>query len=212
MADRPDAHLSERAARPRAAADGRVSADAAAAGGQPRRCRSRRSTARSPATGCCSSRCRRPTRDDPEPDDLQARRHDRRHPADGQGPDGGIHIIVEGLARARADAGHARPATSLRATVAPLPEHVERTLEVDAYVRRLQELIERALSLASGLSQELRGAGRRHRRPAAPRLPARQPARHEGRREAAAPRERQPARRSWRRSPRRSTARSRCSS
>ena len=36
-------------------------------------------------------------------------------------PNGGIHVIVEGLMRARADAGHARPASSLRATVSPLP-------------------------------------------------------------------------------------------
>jgi endopeptidase La len=34
---------------------------------------------------------------------------------------------------------------------------VERTLEVDAYVRRLQELVERGLSIAAGLSQDLRG-------------------------------------------------------
>jgi ATP-dependent Lon protease len=71
-------------------------------------------------------------------------------------PNGGIHIIVEGLTRARADvvtkSGHA-----LTAIVEPLPETVERTLEVDAYVRRLQELIDRALSVTSGLSQELRG-------------------------------------------------------
>ena len=46
---------------------------------------------------------------------------------------------------------------SLRATVAPLPEVVEGSVEIDAYVRRLQELIDRALSLSSGLSQELRG-------------------------------------------------------
>jgi ATP-dependent Lon protease len=69
---------------------------------------------------------------------------------------GGIHIIVEGLARARA-----RPITrsdlTLRATVTPLPEPTERTLEIDAYVRRLRDLIERALSFTTGLSQELRG-------------------------------------------------------
>jgi ATP-dependent Lon protease len=44
----------------------------------------------------------------------------------------------------------------LRATVTPDPENAERTLEVDAYVRRIHELIERALSVTSGLSQELR--------------------------------------------------------
>ena len=41
--------------------------------------------------------------------------------------------------------------------MAPLPEQAERTLEADAYVRRLQELIDRALSVTSGLAQELRG-------------------------------------------------------
>ncbi len=70
-------------------------------------------------------------------------------------PNGGIHIIVEGLARARASLV-TTVGPSLRATVSPLPEQSERTLEVDAYVRRLQELIDRALSVASGLSQELR--------------------------------------------------------
>ena len=71
-------------------------------------------------------------------------------------PNGGIHIIVEGLARARADAHHAR-GQALRATVSPAPEQFERTIEVDAYVRRIHELIDRALSVTSGLSQELRG-------------------------------------------------------
>jgi len=41
--------------------------------------------------------------------------------------------------------------------VSPAPEPTERSLEVDAYVRRLHELISRALSVTSGLSQELRG-------------------------------------------------------
>ena len=50
-----------------------------------------------------------------------------------------------------------RSGVVLRATVHPAPERTERTLEVDAYVRRLHELIERALSFATGLSQELRG-------------------------------------------------------
>jgi ATP-dependent Lon protease len=95
-------------------------------------------------------------RDEPEPDELRrvgtiaAIRQMAKVPQDG------VHIIVEGLTRARADAltfsGH-----SFRATVAPLPEQTERTLEADAYVRRLQELIDRALSVSSGLSQELRG-------------------------------------------------------
>ena len=40
--------------------------------------------------------------------------------------------------------------------MSPHPDEFVRTLEVDAYVRRLQELIDRALSVTSGLSQELR--------------------------------------------------------
>lgn len=71
-------------------------------------------------------------------------------------PGGGVHVIVEGLMRGRASLT-ARAGVSLQAMVAPLPETIERTLEVDAYVRRLQELIDRALSVTSGLSQELRG-------------------------------------------------------
>jgi ATP-dependent Lon protease len=71
-------------------------------------------------------------------------------------PTGGVHVIVEGLTRARAELV-TRSELALRATVAPLPEQFERTIEVDAYVRRLQELIDRALSVTSGLSQELRG-------------------------------------------------------
>jgi ATP-dependent Lon protease len=71
-------------------------------------------------------------------------------------PNGGMHIIVEGLVRAKTEVV-SKSNASLRATVSPMPEVVEKSLEVDAYVRRLHELIERALSLATGLSQELRG-------------------------------------------------------
>src|SRR5471032_2152824 len=71
-------------------------------------------------------------------------------------PTGGIHVILEGLTRARADI-ISRTGASLRAVVAPSTATGDRTLEVDAYVRRLQELIDRALSVTSGLSQELRG-------------------------------------------------------
>jgi ATP-dependent Lon protease len=68
----------------------------------------------------------------------------------------GINIIVEGIARVRADVV-TRTGTSMRAQLTPLPEGFERTIEVDAHVRRIQELIEKALSLATGLSEELRG-------------------------------------------------------
>src|SRR6266508_1327130 len=67
-----------------------------------------------------------------------------------------IPVLVEGLTRAKSDVV-TKSGTALRGVVSPLPEVTARTLEIDAYVRRLQELIDRALSLSSGLSQELRG-------------------------------------------------------
>ena len=69
---------------------------------------------------------------------------------------GGINIIIEGIARARAE-GITRTGMVMRAKITPLPERSERTIEVDAHVRRIQELIDKALSLAAGLSEELRG-------------------------------------------------------
>ncbi|HYM25778.1 MAG TPA: endopeptidase La [Vicinamibacterales bacterium] len=71
-------------------------------------------------------------------------------------PTGGVHVIVEGMTRGRGDS-YARRDGAMVARVAMMPDDFARTLEVDAYMRRLHELIERALSLASGLSQELRG-------------------------------------------------------
>jgi ATP-dependent Lon protease len=68
----------------------------------------------------------------------------------------GINIILEGLARVRLDTVQ-RTGTSMRAHITPMPEPFERTLEIDAHVRRIQELIDKTLSLASGLSEELRG-------------------------------------------------------
>jgi ATP-dependent Lon protease len=71
-------------------------------------------------------------------------------------PNGGVHVIVEGMSRGKAESYMRRDA-ALAATVSLMPDDFARSLEVDAYMRRLHELIERALSLASGLSQELRG-------------------------------------------------------
>ncbi|MBP1635801.1 MAG: lon-4, partial [Acidobacteria bacterium] len=71
-------------------------------------------------------------------------------------PSGGVHIIVEGLSRAAGEPV-TREGQALTAAIAPLPEFREQSIEVDAYVRRLRELMDRAMSLASGLSQELRG-------------------------------------------------------
>ena len=44
----------------------------------------------------------------------------------------------------------------LTALVKPLPESVERSIDIDARVRRLQELVDRALSLATGLSPDIK--------------------------------------------------------
>jgi ATP-dependent Lon protease len=69
---------------------------------------------------------------------------------------GGIHIVVEGLTRAKADLV-AKSGAALQAKVAPLPDEIAGSLEVDAHLRRLQELMDRAFTVSSGLSQELRG-------------------------------------------------------
>jgi ATP-dependent Lon protease len=94
--------------------------------------------------------------DDPEPSDLRAVGTIGAIRQMAKMPAGGIHILVEGLTRAKSDAV-TKAGTALRAVVSPLPDATARTLEIDAYVRRLQELIDRALSLSTGLSQELRG-------------------------------------------------------
>jgi ATP-dependent Lon protease len=70
-------------------------------------------------------------------------------------PTGGVNIIVEGLARVRADV-FTHSGTSLRAQITPLPEKREKTIEVEAHVRRIQDLIEKALSITTGMSEELR--------------------------------------------------------
>src|SRR3954468_15990330 len=93
--------------------------------------------------------------DEPQPDDLKKIGTIAAIRQMAKVPNGGIHVIVEGVTRARADL-MSRSGLLLRATVRPEPDPAERGLEVDAYVRRIRELIERALSVASGLSQELR--------------------------------------------------------
>ena len=44
----------------------------------------------------------------------------------------------------------------MQALIKPLPESSERSIEIDAHVRRLQELVDRALSLATGLSPDIK--------------------------------------------------------
>jgi ATP-dependent Lon protease len=70
-------------------------------------------------------------------------------------PSGGINIIVEGLARVRADV-YTRTGMSLRAQITPLPEKAEKTIEVEAHIRRIQELVSKAVSITTGFAEELR--------------------------------------------------------
>ena len=67
----------------------------------------------------------------------------------------GLQVIVEGVARVRVDE-FTRDGDTLRARITPHPEPIDRGLEVDAYVRRVRELIDKAVSLSSGLSPDLR--------------------------------------------------------
>src|SRR5260370_15576829 len=97
-------------------------------------------------------------KDEPDPTDLRAVGTIAAIRQMAKVPNGGIHVIVEGLTRAKSSAV-TRNDVSVRATVTPMPDVAVRSLEVDAHVRRLQELIDRALSLASGLSQGVRGLG-----------------------------------------------------
>jgi ATP-dependent Lon protease len=71
-----------------------------------------------------------------------------------KGP-GGMRVLVEGVARARAEFLH-NERGFIHALLKPMPEPSERSLEIDAHVRRLQELVDRALSLATGLSPDIK--------------------------------------------------------
>jgi ATP-dependent Lon protease len=92
--------------------------------------------------------------DEPTPDDLQRIGTVAvvRQMAKGQG---GMRVLVEGVARARAEFLQTEKGY-LTALIKPLPERSERSLEIDAHVRRLQELVDRGLSLATGLSPDIR--------------------------------------------------------
>jgi endopeptidase La len=68
----------------------------------------------------------------------------------------GLQILVDGFARVRVDDYH-RDGNWLRATISAAPEAAERNIEVEAHARRVRELIDKAVSLASGISPDLRG-------------------------------------------------------
>ena len=67
----------------------------------------------------------------------------------------GMRVLVEGVARARAEFLQTERGY-MSALVRPLPESSERSIEIDARVRRVQELVDRALSLATGLSPDIK--------------------------------------------------------
>ena len=92
--------------------------------------------------------------EEPRPDDLHRVGTVAiiRQMAKGQG---GMRVLVEGIVRARAEFLQNEKGY-LSALIKSLPEAAERTLEIDAHVRRLQELVDRALSLATGLSPDIR--------------------------------------------------------
>ena len=67
----------------------------------------------------------------------------------------GMRVLVEGVARARAEFLQMERGV-MQALLKPLKEPAERTVAVDARVRHLQELVDRALSLATGLSPDIK--------------------------------------------------------
>ena len=66
-----------------------------------------------------------------------------------------MRVLVEGIARARAEFLQ-NERGYMTALLKPLPEPSERSIEIDARVRRVQELVDRALSLATGLSPDIK--------------------------------------------------------
>ena len=68
---------------------------------------------------------------------------------------GGMRVLVEGIVRGRAEFLRNERGV-LTALLKPLPEASDRTIEIEAHVRRVQELVDRALSLATGLSPDLK--------------------------------------------------------
>jgi ATP-dependent Lon protease len=67
----------------------------------------------------------------------------------------GMRVLVEGVSRARAEFLQ-QDRGMLKALLKPLPEAAERSIEIEAHVRRLQELVDRALSLATGISPDIK--------------------------------------------------------
>jgi ATP-dependent Lon protease len=94
------------------------------------------------------------TAEEPAPDDLKRVGTVAIIRQMAKGPNG-IRILVEGVGRVRAEFLQSEKGF-LKALLKPLPEPTERSIDIDARVRRLQELVDRALSLATGLSPEVK--------------------------------------------------------
>jgi len=67
----------------------------------------------------------------------------------------GLNIIFEGVARVRIKTA-TRSGNTMRAEVEALPEHTDGSVEAQAYERRIRELAEKAVNLATGASAEVR--------------------------------------------------------
>ena len=67
----------------------------------------------------------------------------------------GLRLLVEGIARVQAEFV-TRDGSMLKALIRAKPEPTVETIEVEAHVRHVQELVEKALSVASGLSPDMR--------------------------------------------------------
>ena len=67
----------------------------------------------------------------------------------------GLNIIFEGVARVRVKTV-SRVGDTMRAEVEPMPERLDTGVETEAYERRIRELAEKAVTLATGASAEVR--------------------------------------------------------
>ncbi len=67
----------------------------------------------------------------------------------------GLQVLVEGIARVRIEE-YTREGDVLQARITPYPEFTDKGIEVDAYVRRLREQVDKAVSLSGALSGDLR--------------------------------------------------------
>ncbi|MEI6244677.1 MAG: LON peptidase substrate-binding domain-containing protein, partial [Acidobacteriota bacterium] len=92
--------------------------------------------------------------DDPSPEDLHHIGTVAIIRQMSAGPNG-LRLLVEGIARAEADS-MTRDGALLKALIHPKPEPAALTVEVEAHVRHVHELVDRALSVATGLSPDMK--------------------------------------------------------